>query len=61
MLDAQQLETAGFSSKTALRRFLFESPKGDFADGARNFSCRICSIDKPSPIAHIVYTLPTTV
>ena len=47
MLDAQQLETAGFSSKTALRRFLFESPKGDFADGARNFSCRICSIDKP--------------
>ena len=47
MLDAQQLETAGFGSKTALRRFLFESPKGDFADGARNFSCRICSIDKP--------------
>ncbi len=28
MLDAQQLETAGFGSKTALRRFLFESPKG---------------------------------
>ena len=48
MLDAQQLETAGFGSKTALRRFLFESPKGDFADGARNFSCRICSIDKPA-------------
>ena len=47
MLDAQQLETAGFGSKTALRRFPFDSPEEDFADEARNFSCRICSIDKP--------------
>ncbi len=47
MLDAQQLETAGFGSKIALRRFPFQSPEGDFADEARNFSCRICSIDKP--------------
>ena len=47
MLDDQQLETAGFGSKTALRPFPFESPEGDFADEARNFSCRICSIDKP--------------
>ncbi len=44
MLDAQQLETAGFGSKTALRRFPFESPEGDFADEARNFSCRICKV-----------------
>ncbi len=36
MLDAQQLETAGFSSKIALRRFPCESPEGDFADEARN-------------------------
>ncbi len=47
MLDAQQLEIAGFGSQTAPRRFPFESPEGDFADEARNFSCRICSIDKP--------------
>ena len=47
MLDAQQLETAGFGSKTALRWFPFESPKGNLADEARNFSCRICSTDKP--------------
>ena len=45
MLDAQQLETAGFGSKTASRRFPFESPEGDFVDEARNFSCRICSIE----------------
>ncbi len=38
MLDAHQLETAGFGSKTALRRFPFESPEEDFADEARNFS-----------------------
>ena len=44
MLDAQQLETPGFGSKTALRRFPFESPEGDFAGEARNFSYRICSI-----------------
>ncbi len=42
----QQLETADFGSKT-LRRFPFESPEGDFADEAHNFSCRIYSIDKP--------------
>ena len=36
MPDAQPLETAGFSGKTALRRFPFESPEGDFADEARN-------------------------
>ncbi len=47
MLDAQKLETAGFGSKTAVRRFPFQSPEGDFADEARNFSCRKCSIDKP--------------
>ncbi len=27
MLDAHQLETAGFGSKTALRLFPFESPR----------------------------------
>ena len=42
MLDAQQLETAGFGGKTALRR------------EARNFSCRICSIDKPQEGGFIV-------
>ena len=47
MLDAQQLETAGFGSKTAPRRFPFESPEGDFADEACNFSCRIWSSDTP--------------
>ena len=47
MLDAQQLETEGFGSKTAPRRFPCESPEGDFADEARNFSCRIYSIHKP--------------
>ena len=51
MLDAQQLETAGFGSKTALRPFPFESPEGDFADEARNFSCRICSMDKLQVLA----------
>ncbi len=47
MLDARQLETEGFGSKPALQRFPCESPEGNFADEARNFSCRICSIDKP--------------
>ena len=55
MLDAQQLETAGFGSKTALWRFPFESPEGNFADEARNFSCRICSMDKPRLRLHFLY------
>ncbi len=49
-LDAQQLEIAGFGNKTALRRFPFESPEGDFADEARNFSYRMYSIDKSQPV-----------
>ncbi len=36
MLDAQQLETAGFGGKITLRRFPFDSPEGDFADEARD-------------------------